>query len=112
MISKEDRGKRYAQRDRVIRIARNLARSGRYPNVLALLPELELLDGFADARERFEDRALRAQLEWLCATAQDRSSVVIRRPKFQRTSPAEQPATPPTRGGWTEDVRHYSREWA
>lgn len=70
MSSEADRKRAYAQRDRVVRYARILARSGRYPDVLALLPDLVLLEGFTAARERLEDRALRAQINRLCTMAQ------------------------------------------
>jgi hypothetical protein len=56
----------YAQRDKVVRHARKLARTGRYPDLRAILPELEPLEGYAAARERFTDRALQSQLNRLC----------------------------------------------
>jgi hypothetical protein len=70
MSSKKDRGRDYAQRDRVVRYARILARSGHYPDVLAILPDLVLFEGFTAARERLEDGALLAQLNRLCTMAQ------------------------------------------
>ncbi len=60
----------YKQRERLVRRARELARSGQYANLAAILPELEPLEGFAAARTRLDDRALRAQLDQLCAIAQ------------------------------------------
>ena len=57
------------QRDRVVRRARDLARSGQYPNLEAIIPLLEPMEGFATARARLEDRALHAQLDQLCAMA-------------------------------------------
>jgi hypothetical protein len=70
MSSGADRQRAYAQRDRVVRYARILARSGRYADVLALLPDLVLLEGFTAARERLADRALRVQINRLCTMAQ------------------------------------------
>jgi hypothetical protein len=60
----------YKQRERVVRRARELARSGQYANLAAIQPELEPMEGFAAARTRLDDRALRAQLDQLCAIAQ------------------------------------------
>ena len=68
-----------AQRDRVVRRARDLARSGQYPNFAAIIPELEVLDGFTAARTRLEDRALRAQLDRLCAMTHDAAASDRRR---------------------------------
>ena len=61
----------YKQRASVVRHAQDLARSGRYSDLGAILPELEALAGFSAARERFEDRALRAQLDRLCVMSRD-----------------------------------------
>jgi hypothetical protein len=61
----------YRQRASVVRHAQELARSGQYSDLAAILTELEPLEGFAAARERFDDRALRAQLDRLCSMARD-----------------------------------------
>ena len=61
----------YRERAKVVARARDLARSGHYSDLAAILPELEPLEGFAAARERFDDRALRAQLDRLCAMSRD-----------------------------------------
>jgi hypothetical protein len=61
----------YKQRTSVVRYAQDLARSGQYYDLAAILPELEPLEGFSAARARLEDRALRAQLDRLCALARD-----------------------------------------
>jgi hypothetical protein len=64
----------YRQRASVVRHAQDLARSGRYSDLAAILPELEPLEGFAAARERLEDRAMRAQFDRLCAMSRDATS--------------------------------------
>ncbi len=65
----------YRQRGRVVRRARDLARSGQYPDLAAIIPLLEPLEGFTAARARFEDRALRAQLDRLCTIARDARAI-------------------------------------
>ena len=65
----------YRQRGRVVKRARDLARSGQYPDLAAIIPVLEPMEGFAAARPRFEDRALRAQLDRLCALARDAKAI-------------------------------------
>jgi hypothetical protein len=71
MSRKLELHKLYKQRARVVKHAQKLARSGQYSDLAAILMELEPLEGFAAARERFEDRALRAQLDRLCAMSRD-----------------------------------------
>ena len=56
-----------ARRKRVLDIARNLARSGRYSDHKSIFAHLETLDDFADARDRLQ--ILRSQLDHLCAMA-------------------------------------------
>jgi hypothetical protein len=63
----------YKRRDRLMRYARDLARTGGYANHQTILFRLEGLEGFADARSRLEERAFRAQLDRLCALAQGRT---------------------------------------
>ena len=71
MSGKPELDRLYKLRARVVRQAQKLARSGQYSDLAAILPELEPLEGFAAARERFEDRALRAQFDRLCAMSRD-----------------------------------------
>lgn len=63
----------YRRRDRLLRHARELARTGVHANHQSILSRLEDLEGFADARSRLEERAFRAQLDRLCAMAQGRT---------------------------------------
>ena len=71
MSGKPELDRLYKLRARVVRQAQKLARSGQYSDLAAILPELEPLEGFAAARERFEDRVLQAQLNRLCAMARE-----------------------------------------
>ena len=59
---------RGTQRKRVLEAARDLARSGQHPDHKSILAHLELMEGFADVRDRLRD--LRGQLDKLCALAQ------------------------------------------
>ena len=62
---------RYTLRGRVLQHARELARTGRHAGHETILRELEAADGFEVARQWFEDRGLRAQLDRLCMLARD-----------------------------------------
>jgi hypothetical protein len=74
-MTKSNLRRLYAQRDKVVRQARKLARTGRYTDLTAILPELEPLEGYTAARERFNDRTLLSQLNRLCAIACGAESV-------------------------------------
>jgi hypothetical protein len=63
----------------LVREAQRLARSGQHADCTTLILQLQSLDGFDAARERFEDRALRSQLDRLCALAQEMGSKPVRR---------------------------------
>jgi hypothetical protein len=54
----------------VLKIARDLARSGQHENHHSIFAELEIVEGFADARRCLTDRVISAQLDRLCAMAQ------------------------------------------
>jgi hypothetical protein len=71
MSCKPELDRLYKQRARVVRQAQKLARSGQYSDLASILRELEPLEGFAAARERFDDRALQGQLNRLCAIARE-----------------------------------------
>ena len=62
---------RYTLTGRVLRHARELARTGRHAGHETILRELEATDGFELARRWFEDRGLRTQLDRLCTMARD-----------------------------------------
>ena len=65
-----------ARRKRVLDAARDLARSGQYPDHKSILMHLELMEGFAEAGDRLRD--IRGQLDRLCALAQSgRSRIEI-----------------------------------
>jgi hypothetical protein len=57
-----------AERTRVLNLARDLARSGRYLDHRSIFAHLEGMHGFGDARNRLQ--TLRSQLDHLCALAQ------------------------------------------
>ncbi len=61
--------KLYHQRGKIVEQARRLARSGHHKDHTSILPLLALMDGYAAARQRLEDRAVRAQLDQLCILA-------------------------------------------
>jgi hypothetical protein len=61
-----------AKRKRLLDVARDLARSGQHPDHTSVLAELEVMEGFAEARGWFEGSAMRLQLNRLCAVAQTR----------------------------------------
>ena len=62
--------KTYHKRAQVVELARRLARSGHHADHTTILPLLEGLEGYKSARIRLEDRAIRSQLDRLCAMAQ------------------------------------------
>ena len=62
--------KAYGQRSKVLNLARDLARSGQHADHRSIIAEVELLEGFAELRDRLGDSALRLQLDRLCALAQ------------------------------------------
>jgi hypothetical protein len=67
---------------RIVREAQRLARSGRHTDCTGIIRELEAVVGFDTARERLEDRALRAlraQLDRLCAMARAGTTATARR---------------------------------
>jgi hypothetical protein len=51
----------------ILREAQRLARSGHHADHTTIIPLLQHLDGFEAARARLEDRAVRFQLDSLCA---------------------------------------------
>lgn len=59
------------QRERVIRLARSLARSGAYQDLTGILAELEHVEGFHAAKPRLESRILRDQLNRICQHARN-----------------------------------------
>lgn len=61
--------KLYHRRGKIVEQARRLARSGQHKDHTSILPLLALMDGYAVARLRLEDRAVRAQLDQLCILA-------------------------------------------
>jgi hypothetical protein len=58
----------------VLKVARDLARSGQHENHHSIFAELEMVEGFADARRCLTDRVISAQLDRLCAMAQSPAS--------------------------------------
>src|SRR3954452_21285986 len=62
----------YNQRRKVLNHARDLARSGEHADYQTILPQLAALEDFEAVRWVFEDRALCAQLDKLCARARNR----------------------------------------
>jgi hypothetical protein len=71
-LSNDRSARLYALRGRVLEQARKLARTGAHADHTTILPCLETVEGFADARAKLEDRSFRAQLDRLCALAQGR----------------------------------------
>ncbi len=69
----------YNQRGLVVRQAQRLARSGQHVDHTTIIPLLESLEGFAAARGRLEDRAVRVQLDRLCVMARSPGSTSARR---------------------------------
>ena len=59
-----------ARRKRMRDTARALARSGQHPDHRSIFAQLEVIDGFADARDQL--RIIRSQLDHLCAMAHSR----------------------------------------
>jgi hypothetical protein len=55
-------------------LARDLARSGLHIDHTTIVRELEAMEGFAAARPRLEDRAIRSQLDKLCAMSRASSA--------------------------------------
>jgi hypothetical protein len=62
----------YAQRSKLLEQARKLARTGGHADHTTILPCLEPLEGFAETRDKLEDRSFKTQLDRLCALAQGR----------------------------------------
>ncbi len=60
----------YRRRRQILDQARELARSGQHADHTTIIRELEAIAGFEVARIRLEDRAIRSQLDRLCAMAQ------------------------------------------
>ena len=58
------------QRTKVLKLARDLARSGQHETHHSIVAKLEIVEGFADAYRSLTDRAISAQLDRLCAMAQ------------------------------------------
>lgn len=69
-----------AQRTKVLELARDLARSGGHPDHTSILAELEPMEGFAEARVRLEESAIRLQLDRLCALART-PKIRLRKPE-------------------------------
>ena len=59
----------YNQRRKVLNHARDLARSGEHADHQTIIPHVAALEGFEAVRGLFEDRAICAQLDRLCAIA-------------------------------------------
>ena len=59
-----------AQRRRVLEAARDLARSGCYPDHRSIFAQIETMDGFSDARDRLQ--VIRSQIDHLCTLAKPR----------------------------------------
>jgi len=66
--------RRYALQVKLMNLARALARSGEHADHKSIIAHLAALEDFAAVLGRLEDRALRAQLDKLCAIAQGRRS--------------------------------------
>jgi hypothetical protein len=62
----------YSERHKVVQRAQRLARSGQYPDHASIIPLLQDMEGFEAARLRLEERAVRSQLDRLCAMAQSK----------------------------------------
>ena len=60
---------RQLQRTKVLKLARDLARSGQHENHQSILMELEVVEGFAEVHRCLTDRVICAQLDRLCAMA-------------------------------------------
>ncbi len=80
----EDRMKRtswrtYNARHKVIAQAQRLARSGQHTDHTTIIPQLAHMEGFEAARARFEERAIRAQLDKLCVMARNHGANPARR---------------------------------
>jgi hypothetical protein len=61
--------KTQAQRTKVLKLARELARTGQHSDHRSIIAQLEPVEGFAEARVRFEESVIRLQLDRLCAIA-------------------------------------------
>jgi hypothetical protein len=69
MMAGKERKALYRQRGQVLNYARDLARSGEHADHQTILPQLAALEDFEAVRGVFEDRAICAQLDLLCAVA-------------------------------------------
>jgi hypothetical protein len=58
------------RRGQILEQARELARSGLYSDCTNIIAVLEPVEGFENARRRFEEDAIRSQINRLCAMAQ------------------------------------------
>ena len=80
IMAKKATQKRYARQERharqakLMNYARTLARSGEHADHKSIIAHLATLERFEAVRRRFEDRAFHAQLDKLCAMAQERRS--------------------------------------
>jgi hypothetical protein len=61
--------KNYTPRRRLMEHARDLARSGEHADHRSIIAHMQTLDGFAAVRAQLEDRAIRFQLDSLCAVS-------------------------------------------
>jgi hypothetical protein len=59
----------YRHRANVLKLARDLARSGRHLNHESIIAELEGVQGFADVQRCFRDKFIMSQLDRLCLMA-------------------------------------------
>jgi hypothetical protein len=57
------------QRTKVLRLARDLARSGQHQSHQSIVEELKQIEAFADAHHCLMNRVISAQLDRLCAMA-------------------------------------------
>ncbi len=66
----------YSERHKVMARAQELARSGQHADHTTIIPALVHMAGFEAARVRLEEKAIRFQLDRLCAMARavDRTS--------------------------------------
>src|SRR3712207_6543056 len=79
------------RRGQVVREAQRLARSGQYADHATIIPQLERMEDFETARARLEERAFRAQLDWLCTMARTGMSGPWRRLRTPRHGPNHNP---------------------
>jgi hypothetical protein len=75
------------KRGKVLSYARVLARSGEHADHQTIIPHLAALEDFEAVRRVFEDRAICAQLDLLCAFAREAAPELTSRPSSQGVRP-------------------------